>query len=64
MLTITPIFQLKLQNDTKNIKDIIHCDYQTDPTNYVTTLFKLQLIYLSIQPSTKIQTTNIYSFSV
>ena len=30
MLTITPIFQLKLHIDTKNIKDIIHCDYQTD----------------------------------
>jgi hypothetical protein len=29
-LTITQIFQLKLNNDTKNIKDIIHCDYQTD----------------------------------
>jgi hypothetical protein len=29
-LTSTPIFQLKLHNDTKNIKDIIHCDYQTD----------------------------------
>jgi hypothetical protein len=27
-LTITPIFQLKLQNDTKNIKDIIHRNYQ------------------------------------
>jgi hypothetical protein len=27
-VTITPIFQLKFQNDTKNIKDI-HCDYQT-----------------------------------
>jgi hypothetical protein len=30
MLTITPIFQLKLHNDITNIKDIIHCDYQTD----------------------------------
>jgi hypothetical protein len=29
-LTITPIFQLKLHNDITNIKDIIHCDYQTD----------------------------------
>ena len=29
-LTITPIFQLKLHNDTKNINDIIHCDYQID----------------------------------
>jgi hypothetical protein len=24
------IFQLKLNNDTTNIKDIMHCDYQTD----------------------------------
>jgi hypothetical protein len=32
------------------------------PTNYVTTLFKLQLIFLLIQPGTKIQTTNTYSF--
>jgi hypothetical protein len=33
-----------------------------NPTNYVTTLFKLQLIFLLIQPGTKIQTTNTYSF--